>query len=617
MNDLALERAVIGACIRDGEVFDAVAKIVRRAEVFFTYAHQIAWRGMVAMSAESLPFDAVTLFDTLLKQKASGDCKAEYLVSLWSNAPSTSVLHHAKTLVELFLRREIAAELTKGTDEVADPSSPPLVLVERIKKQLEALSSIAYHVDDDDDQAGDKWKPFPLEHLPSSLRAFVEHAAAALHCDPAFIAIPALVTVAGAIGNSRVITIKETWQEPAIVWASVVADSSSLKSPSMDLACSPLWALQRGMSTEYEELYQRWRTANEEWNKARFSKGGGGDGADPSSAPPKPKPRKILVNDITVEKLAHVMWENPQGVTLLRDELSGWFGSFGRYSDGKGPGADMANWLSIFRAGSMIVDRRSGEPPTINIPRAACSVYGTIQPRILKRILTEDFFDSGLASRLLFCMPPRKPKIWTDAIVPEEVYSLYSSAIKDIYETGIETLEANSNSPYPVPFNKAGKAAWIEFYQEWADRQSHAEGELGYALAKLEGYCARFALLLCVYEKATNPFRREEVTEGQVKRAFGITTWFANEIERVYRMVRTPEEEHRKNRLVEFILGHEGEMTPSRLAKSNPSKYETADDAEKALNKLVDGGQGSWVMKLAGKQGGRPSRVFKLKPPKT
>lgn len=617
ISDVDLESRVLGACIRYPETFDAIAKLIPSAEVFYKFAHQVLWDAMRDLARDNLPVDPPSIFQAIVKRKRQADCGADYIIDLFNNAPATAVNHHVRTLVELWVRRQTVHVLRDVDKLVRDPSNSPLVTVEEAKAKLERIAAATFERGDDEDAAGERWIPFPVENLPAELGDFIHAAAEALHCDPAFIAIPAIVTVAGAIGNSRIMVVKETWQEPCVFWASVVADSSSLKSPSMDIANQPLWALQRSFSAEYDVDYRRWKDAVAEWSRSRFSKGGGDDLGDADAKPEKPTLRRVLVNDVTIEKLSSIMHENPMGVTLFRDELAGWFGSFGRYADGKGPSADMANWLSIFRAGSVIVDRKGGDPPTLSIPRASCSVYGTIQPRILKRLLTEDFFDSGLASRLLLSMPPRKPKIWSEAVVPQDVYDTYSNAIKEIYFSGEEGMQSNGGGPRPVGFSKAGKSAWIEFYQEWSDRQTAADGEFGYALAKLEGYCARFCLLLSTFEKATNHFRREEVTEGMVKKSFGLVSWFANEIQRVYRMVRTPEDADRRKRLVEFIAIHGGEMTPSRLAKSNPSRYETADDAEKTLDGLVAAKLADWILKPSGTKGGRPSRTLRLKPPKT
>lgn len=616
--DKNLEQIVIGACMRYAEQWEQCSRIIRTADVFREYPHIIAWRAMLSLAKDGLPTDPATVFDWCVKNGVTEDLQPAYLVDLWDASPGVSVAHHARTLLDLFVRRQVTLELDRSKDLFEDPATSPLATVEVLKTRLESIAGLIY--DDTDQGDEDKalaWKPFPVETLPSIMQDYCLAGAEALRCDPAFLAMPALVTAAACIGNSRFMHIKASWIEPCVLWGAIVADSSSLKSPSMDMACSPLSRIQRDLSKGYDAERTHWEEQMEEWRSSRYAKANKTDPHDVIPRPKEPTPHKILVSDITIEKLAHVLWQNPQGVCLLREELSGWFASFGCYKDGGGASADMANWLSIYGARSWNIDRKGGDPPSIYVPRANCSVFGTIQPKKLRKMLTEDYFDTGLAARLIFAMPPKKPKGWTEDVIPEHVHEAYHETMMTIRTTGEDHLSAFANEPKQIHFTSAGKTAWIEFYSEWADRQNHAEGEFAYALGKLEAICARLSLIFCVFEKASVSSRREEVTEGHVKRVFELVKWFAHEIERVYRMLREPEQANAMDRLIEFIRNHGGEMTPTRLHKSNPSRYETAADAEAMLSRLVERNMGKWVSVPPGPKGGRTARKFALAPDKT
>ncbi|MCK4626637.1 MAG: DUF3987 domain-containing protein [Phycisphaerae bacterium] len=52
--------------------------------------------------------------------------------------------------------------------------------------------------------------------------------------------MPLLAALASAIGNTRRIQLKRGWSEPAILWAAIVGDSGTMKSPAMELALKPL-----------------------------------------------------------------------------------------------------------------------------------------------------------------------------------------------------------------------------------------------------------------------------------------------------------------------------------------------------------------------------------------
>src|SRR5262249_12505842 len=131
--------------------------------------------------------------------------------------------------------------------------------------------------------------------------------------------------------------------------------------------------------------------------------------------PEKPIQGRLYASDVTVPALAPILLENPKGLLVYRDELSAWLNSFDEYKSRSG--SDLPNWLSMFRAEPITLDRKTGEPWHIRVPLAAVSITGGIQPSILAQTLKADYFEAGLAARLLFAYPPKRRKTWTDLII--------------------------------------------------------------------------------------------------------------------------------------------------------------------------------------------------------
>lgn len=466
-----------------------------------------------------------------------------------------------------------------------------------------------------DEDLGDEidttFKPFPLETLPFIVREYVKHAAKALHCEPTFLAVPALCGLAGIIGNTRVIELKESWQEPAVIWGVLIADSSTLKSPSLDSAMGAGYAIQDRLFKEYEQRFLAWKDEMEDWKAA----GGKADGSAKYASKPSPqKPTavRMIVNDITIEKLAEIMHQNPRGLLLLRDELAGWFGSFGRYK-ASGGGSDLPFWLEIYRAKAITIDRKTGENPTLYIPRFAVSVTGTIQPQIMARCLTPDYFESGLVSRILLAMPPRRKKVWSEETIPHDVGEAYRRLYRDLWESLGKENDGKDGWPKVVPLDPEAKATWIRFYTAWAERQVESEGEKSYAMAKLEAYCARFALIFSVVEWFSGEMTREVVTADHILRGWQLVEWFAAEAERVYKLIGDPEAKVEQERLADFIASIGGEITPRRLLRANPAKYKTSEEATAKLEALVLAKLGDWAYRPAtGDKGGRGVKTFVL-----
>lgn len=103
-----------------------------------------------------------------------------------------------------------------------------------------------------------------------------------------------LAVTASAIGATRVLQLKEGWQEPAILWAVTVADSGQLKSPALDQSLLCLAEIEDALYQQFEQEHGR----------------AGDDDTDP------PAPRRVLMGDITIEQVAVLLQKNPRGLLL-------------------------------------------------------------------------------------------------------------------------------------------------------------------------------------------------------------------------------------------------------------------------------------------------------------
>ena len=180
------------------------------------------------------------------------------------------------------------------------------------------------------------FRPFPVDALPGPLDSFVDAASRAMVCDSSYVALPALVAMAAAIGSTRRIVLKRGWSEPAILWAALVGESGTTKTPPFKAVMRPIRNLQgKALQLHAEEMQDhKAATLRHERDLARWKRAKGDD--DPPEAPEQPKAVRYIVSDTTVEALAPLLLENSRGLLLARDELAGWIGSFDRYAQGRG-----------------------------------------------------------------------------------------------------------------------------------------------------------------------------------------------------------------------------------------------------------------------------------------
>lgn len=467
-------------------------------------------------------------------------------------------------------------------------------------------------VEEEIEYSNSNWKPFPLEVFHPKIAAFVEAAAASLPTDPAYVALPVLTSLGASIGTSRVCCLKDGWTEPAIVWGVLVADSSTLKSPAMDKGVLPFDQIQDELDTLYASEAKTYRYDEQEY-QVNFDKSKREGNPDFTLDPPeKPARRAFLVEDITIEAIYRLHSENQKGLFVVRDELAGWCGSFSRYRSGKGAGSDLQFWLEAFRGKWKRIDRKTGDLQNVVLKQTAISILGTIQPKIMRRIFTEEFFDSGFASRLLFAMPPRKRKVWSDAVIPPELLETYTQCCRSLYWLNYEETRVPGWKPTKVHLTKEAKTKWEPYYNHWGERQASSEGEKANALSKLEGYTARFALIFALTDFVLGDMRAECVDRHHIERAEILVSWFEREVDRVYAMLRCNDVTLSKTRLLEFIAQEGGQMTARRLFRSNASKYVTSERCKIILEGLVAEGKGHWEVRTPTETGGRPSKVFCL-----
>jgi DNA polymerase I-like protein with 3'-5' exonuclease and polymerase domains len=454
--------------------------------------------------------------------------------------------------------------------------------------------------------------PFPVAALPRPLLGYVTQGAAALGCDPAFLALPVLTAIASVIGNTRRISLKRGWSEPLVIWAAVVADSGTLKTPAWKKAFDYLFRMQKHLRDEHKKAIIQYQQELEEYKDAK--KKARSEGGDPGLPPEMPVLRRVIVNDTTIERLAQILEENPRGALVARDELAGWFASLTRYK-GTAGGSDLAGYLELWQAGTLMVDRKTGDPDrrTIIVALAAACISGCIQPGVLANALTREFMDSGGAARILLAAPPKHRKQWSDVDVPPEVVTAYEALIDKLFN--LEFDAQNDQSPHFLGLSPDGLKAWIVFYNRFASEQHAVEGELAAAYSKAEAYAARFALLHHVvsHVNVDNSDLRP-IGPRSVEAGCTLAAWFANEARRIYATLTESKDELQLRRLVEFIRSHGGSITVKKLQQSNSRNYPTSEDAEIALQALVTDGLAEWHERPSTAKGGRPTRDCVLIP---
>lgn len=464
--------------------------------------------------------------------------------------------------------------------------------------------------------------PFPVDLLPEPIRSFVREGAKAIGCDASYIALPLLSGLASAIGNTHRIALKRGWAEPAIVWTAIVGESGTMKTPAFKLAMKAIRKAQADAFKEHDAARSEWEAQHlrheaEMTGWKRQAVKGHGDPGDPPEKPAPPIARRYIVSDTTTEALAPILLGNPRGVLLARDELAGWLGSFDRYTKAGKAGADSAHWLSMHNGEAMTIDRKTGIPPTIHVPSASVSIAGGIQPGILARALGQEHFESGMAARVLYAMPPRKARRWTEADVDAATEAAVAAVFDRLFGLTPETDDDDDDRPRLVTLTDDGKSAWVTFYNEHAGEQVNLSGDEAAAWSKLEGYAARLALVIHLTRSAAGDTTLRDcsrVDEASIAAGVVLARWFGDEARRVYAILSESGGDRKNRRLEEWIEQRRGPVTVRDVTRGLREFRGDPEGAAKALDDLVALGRGRWEVDDPGPQGGRPTEVFWLLP---
>lgn len=280
---------------------------------------------------------------------------------------------------------------------------------------------------------------FPPDLLPEPLMGWAVDCAERMDRMPVdFPAVAIVAALGGLIGRRVAIYPKryDNWLVTPNLWAAVIGRPSTKKTPSLTEALR----FTRLLETQANEAYQaalidyeaekeadnlhRKAMEGELKKKAKSDKGAAKRMLLEMGADETPPPTRIryMVNDTTIEKLGELLKQNPSGLLLFRDELTGWLTSLEK----EGREQDRAFFLESWNGTGSFTWDRIGRG-TIHVPSVCLSVLGGIQPAKISpylRSMSSGTGDDGLLQRFQLL-------VWPDAGTPVHVDKACNQAAWD------------------------------------------------------------------------------------------------------------------------------------------------------------------------------------------
>lgn len=453
------------------------------------------------------------------------------------------------------------------------------------------------------------WQPFPLEALPEPFRSFTAEAAEALQVDPASVALSLLTVAASAIGGSRRLAPKDGWNVPSVLWTAILQPSGSLKSPVRRSIFRWTQKRQEALFQQYRLDRQQYEVELGEYEKQWKEWLRDQKKSLPPAKPIPPAQQRVWVQDITIEKVAALLADNPRGFLLATDELGAWFGSFDRYARTRG--GDVNHWLPLYNGEPVLVDRKAGE--TIYTPHGYVSILGYIVPETFQRICQGPYLDNGLVARFCLVYPPPRLKQWTETAISPVLCQPVGEVFQRLYDLEMDVGEDGQPTYRLMRLHAKAKQEYVHFYNKHNLELVGLSGSVEAAFKKLEELPLRLAMVIHLIRWASGqPVDPDSVDEASMAAAITITQWQKQETIRIYRLLFAQAPSDGMGELVQWIAQRGGAVTARDLTHYCSRYKGRTEEAEADLNELACRGFGRWETKPSDQKGGRPTRIFRL-----
>ena len=206
------------------------------------------------------------------------------------------------------------------------------------------------------------------------------------------------------------------WKVPPNLYAAIVALSGEGKSIiGRAMIADPLKSLIEGDDQDYEAKLNEYKAALADYEIAKKSKN---TDSYPDGPPSKPTRRIRYFGSGTGEGIArYAAGSQDKGMLLFRDEIAGLFKSANQYRGGRG--SDSEDILEYFD-GTPPITLRADPDKTVVCRKILLSIFGTVQPGVLEKLLGDKEDSSGQWARFIFCLlPPSTLDLDIDAAYPD------------------------------------------------------------------------------------------------------------------------------------------------------------------------------------------------------
>jgi hypothetical protein len=381
---------------------------------------------------------------------------------------------------------------------------------------------------------------FPFEIFPNELNGFIHKLAESCQVPPILSACCTLPIIGSAIGNALRISPRYDWSEPPFIWLITVALSGDGKSPVINKLMEPINKLQQDAYKKYKDELRKYE---KDMRMAKKNKD--------IDMPEEPKLRQYHVTDFTTEVLVDIFHDDPHGILIYRDELSGLFLGMNQYKGGKGN--DKQQFLELYNCKSMKVDRKN---KVTCAEHSGASIIGGVQPRVMVDLFQENSFNDGLVPRFLTIHVDSMCKEFSRKSITNEDLKYWSQLINWCY--GLQNHGSGNNSIQAITLELDNDAqdVFADFFNSYNKLKRFLSPKAKVFIPKFITYCLRLTGVL--HAMQTYPdidkFNRH-ISVDTITDAIKLTKFFAGQMVKCLELYqkKSPELDEYQKKLVEKL----------------------------------------------------------------
>jgi hypothetical protein len=463
--------------------------------------------------------------------------------------------------------------------------------------------------------------PFDVELLPTVFKPWVADIAFRMQCPPDFVAVSAMVGLSAIVGKKGLIHPKERddWTVCPNIWGLNIGRPSAMKTPAANDALKPLQRLEILAKEEHENALAlnevqsfidkegralAEKQAKELIKNKKFAEAQQILLENPAESN-KPTRTRYIVNDATIEKLGELLNENPNGLMLYRDEISGFLKTIDREDRSN----DRAFYLEAFNGlGSYTFDRIGRG--TVDIQSVCLAMLGNIQPGMLRPYLSQAgkcaTGDDGMIQRYQLIVWPdltdwRHVDQWPDKVSNDDVF--------DVFTRLAEWAGFREPARFSIEAQQLFNAWFCNLHQELRADDIHPALESHYG--KYKSLIPSLAVLIHLVD---NPYHNEIVGVDAVNKAIAWSEYLKSHAERVYGSALDPVDANAKTVLAKIRAGKLAEgFGTGDVKRGGWTGLDSLEAVKAALSRLVEYG---WLkeQREPSAGGGRPSMRYRVHP---